>query len=96
MSEQAPAFAARRFPAQQAITTTLFDLICALAYEGASDAEVISILSDLVSSGRVRLIGQFREPHIAGRALHTIESKSMRTERGGGRQPLPIVKGELL
>ncbi len=52
-----------RHPAQ-ARRVTLLDLIAALADSGASEAEVVWAITDLVNSGRVRLVGQFRQAHI--------------------------------
>ncbi len=52
-----------RHPAQ-ARRVTLLDLIAALADSGASEAEVVWAIVHLVNSGRVRLVGQFREAHI--------------------------------
>ena len=40
---------------------TLLDLVAAVADFADSDAEVIAVVLHLVESGRVRLIGQFRE-----------------------------------
>ncbi len=52
-----------RHPAQ-ARPVTLLDLVAALADSGASEVEVVWAITHLVNSGRVRLIGQFREAHI--------------------------------
>ncbi len=52
-----------RHPAQ-ARRVTLLDLVAALADSGASEAEVVWAITDLVNSGRVRLVGQFRQAHI--------------------------------
>ncbi len=52
-----------RHPAQ-ARQVTLLDLVAALADSGASEVEVVWAITDLVNSGRVRLVGQFREAHI--------------------------------
>ena len=52
-----------RHPAQ-ARRVTLLDLVAALADSGASEVEVVWAITDLVNSGRVRLVGQFREAHI--------------------------------
>ncbi len=43
---------------------TLLDLVAALADSGANEVEVVWAITDLVNSGRVRLVGQFREAHI--------------------------------
>ncbi len=43
---------------------TLLDLVAALADSGASETEVVWVIAHLVNSGRVRLVGQFREAHI--------------------------------
>ncbi len=48
----------------QARRVTLLDLVAALADSGASEAEVVWAIMDLVNSGRVRLVGQFRQAHI--------------------------------
>ncbi len=48
----------------QAGRVTLLDLVAALADSGASEAEVVWAITHLVNSGRVRLVGQFREAHI--------------------------------
>ncbi len=48
----------------QARRVTLLDLVAALADSGASEAEVVRAITHLVNSGRVRLVGQFREAHI--------------------------------
>ncbi len=52
-----------RHPAQ-ARRVTLLDLVAALADSGASEAEVVWAITDLVNSVRVRLVGQFRQAHI--------------------------------
>ncbi len=52
-----------RHPAQ-ARRVTLLDLVAALADSGASEDEVVWAITHLINSGRVRLIGQFREAHI--------------------------------
>ncbi len=52
-----------RHPAQ-ARQVTLLDLVAALADSGASEDEVVWAIVHLVNSGRVRLVGQFREAHI--------------------------------
>ncbi len=52
-----------RHPAQ-ARPVTLLDLVAALADSGASEGEVVWAITHLVNSGRVRLVGQFREAHI--------------------------------
>ncbi len=43
---------------------TLLDLVAALADSGVSEVEVVWAITHLVNSGRVRLVGQFREAHI--------------------------------
>ncbi len=48
----------------QARRVTLLDLVAALAESGASEVEVVWAITHLVNSGRVRLVGQFREAHI--------------------------------
>ncbi len=52
-----------RHPAQ-ARRVTLLDLVAALADSGASEKEVVWAIVHMVNSGRVRLVGQFRETHI--------------------------------
>ncbi len=52
-----------RHPAQTR-RVTLLDLVAALADSGTSEVEVVWAITDLVNSGRVRLVGQFREAHI--------------------------------
>ncbi len=52
-----------RHPAQ-ARRATLLELVAALADSGASEVEVVWAITHLVNSGRVRLVGQFREAHI--------------------------------
>ncbi len=49
---------------REARRSTLLDLVAALADSGASEAEVVWAITDLVNSGRVRLVGQFRQAHI--------------------------------
>ena len=39
---------------------TLLDLVAAVAESATSDAEVIETVSELINSGKVRLIGNFR------------------------------------
>ena len=48
----------------EARRVTLLDLVAALGDFGASDKEVVWAVVHLVDSGRVRLIGQFREAHL--------------------------------
>ncbi len=48
----------------QARRVTLLDLVAAVAESGASEVELVWAIVHLVNSGRVRLIGQFREAHI--------------------------------
>ncbi len=52
-----------RHPAQ-ARRVTLLDLVAALADSGVSEVEVVWAITHLENSGRVRLVGQFREAHI--------------------------------
>ncbi len=52
-----------RHPAQ-ARRVTLLDLVAALADSGASEVELVCAITHLVNSGRVRLVGQFREAPI--------------------------------
>ncbi len=49
---------------REARGSTLLDLVAALAESGASEVEVVRAITHLVNSGRVRLVGQFRETHI--------------------------------
>ena len=49
---------------KQAQTRTLLDLVVTLAHFGMSDDEIVSSVTRLVNSGRVRLVGQFRGAHI--------------------------------
>ncbi len=48
----------------QARRVTLLELVAALADSGAREVEVVWAITHLVHSGRVRLVGQFREAHI--------------------------------
>lgn len=41
-------------------TTTLLDLVAAVASEARSDDEVVETVRHLINSGRVRLVGNFR------------------------------------
>ncbi len=52
-----------RHPAQ-ARRVTLLDLVAAVAESGANEVELVWAITHLVNSGRVRLVGQFREAHI--------------------------------
>ncbi len=49
---------------REARGSTRLDLVAALAESGASEVEVVWAITHLVNSGRVRLVGQFREAHI--------------------------------
>ncbi len=49
---------------REARSSTLLDLVTALAASGASEEEVVWAITHLVNSGRVRLVGQFLEAHI--------------------------------
>ena len=40
--------------------TTLLDLVSSLAAFAETDAEVVAAVTDLINSGKVRLIGNFR------------------------------------
>ena len=51
--------------AQDARTITLLDLVAAIAETGASEDEVIATVAHLMASGRVTLIGNFREAELA-------------------------------
>ncbi len=51
--------------AQDAQTITLLDLVAAIAETGASEDEVIATVAHLMASGRVTLIGNFREAELA-------------------------------
>jgi hypothetical protein len=41
-------------------TTTLLDLVAAVAEVASTEAEVIATVRHLINSGRVRLVGHFR------------------------------------
>ena len=43
------------------IETTLLELVDSLSREGRSDAEVVDVVCWLLETGRVRLIGTFRD-----------------------------------
>jgi hypothetical protein len=43
---------------------TLLDLVRAVAESSRSEAEVVAVVEHLIATGRVSLIGQFREPHL--------------------------------
>ncbi len=45
-------------------TTTLLDLVSELVDAGGSDREVVTSVLDLIDRGRVRLVGQIREPDL--------------------------------
>ena len=45
--------------AQPAATTTLLDLVAAVASVSHSDAEVVATVQHLINSGQIRLIGHF-------------------------------------
>ncbi len=49
---------------REARTRTLLDLVAAVADSGATEMEVVWAIVHMVNSGRVRLVGQFRETHI--------------------------------
>jgi hypothetical protein len=51
-------------PAESAVVTTLFDIVRAMVEAGATDTEVVTTLSRLMHSGRVKLIGEFQEHHL--------------------------------
>lgn len=53
-----------RPPTQQPERLTLLDLVAAVAEFATSDAEVVAVVRHLISSGRVRLVGQFRARHL--------------------------------
>ncbi len=50
----------------QAITSpiTLLDLVDELAQIASNDAEVVAAVADLLESGRVTLVGNFRGRHV--------------------------------
>ena len=56
-------------PAERAVVTTLFDFVRAMVETGATDTEVIATLSKLMHSGRVKLVGEFQEPHLQASQL---------------------------
>lgn len=64
MREQTVALATTQRATEGTVVTTLFYVVNALVEIGATDAEVIAALYGLLSSGRVRLIGEFQEHHI--------------------------------
>ncbi len=49
---------------REARTSTLLDLVAAVADSGATEMEVVRAIVHMVNSGRARLVGQFRETHI--------------------------------
>ncbi len=49
---------------REARTSTLLDLVAAVADSGATEGEVVWAIVHMVNSGRVRLVGEFREAHI--------------------------------
>ncbi len=49
---------------REARTSTLLDLVAAVADSGATEMEIVWAIVHMVNSGRVRLVGQFREAHI--------------------------------
>ena len=49
---------------ERSYVTTLLDLVAALVDSGMNDLEVVQSATRLLTSRRVRLIGQFREPHL--------------------------------
>ncbi len=49
---------------REARRSTLLDLVAAVADSGATEMEVVWAIVHMVNSGRVRLVGQFREAHI--------------------------------
>ena len=62
MSEQA--FPHEGHPIKRTVVTTLLELVHALVDTGATDIEVVTTLGELLNSGRVKLIGEFRASHI--------------------------------
>jgi hypothetical protein len=51
-------------PDPQVIETTLLDLVAAVSDSAESEAEVIATISDLLRSGKIRLIGNFRRADV--------------------------------
>ncbi len=45
---------------KQGRAITLLDLVAAIVESGATEAEVVATVTDLVNSGRVKLIGNFQ------------------------------------
>ena len=62
MSEQA--FPNEGHPITRTLVTTLLELVHALCEAGATDIEVVTTLRELMNSGRVKFIGEFRASHI--------------------------------
>ena len=48
----------------EVIETTLLDLVAAVADSSANDAEVIATVSELIRSGKVHLVGNFRRADV--------------------------------
>ena len=62
MSEQA--FPHEGHLITRTVVTTLLELVHTLVDTGATDIEVVTTLGELMNSGRVKLTGEFRAPHI--------------------------------
>ena len=46
------------------IETTLLDLVAAVSDSAESEAEVVATIADLLRSGKIRLIGNFRRADV--------------------------------
>ncbi len=51
-------------PEPQVIETTLLDLVAAVSDSAESEAEVVATIADLLRSGKIRLIGNFRRADV--------------------------------
>lgn len=51
-------------PDPQVIETTLLDLVAAVSESAESEAEVIATIADLLRSGKIRLVGNFRRADV--------------------------------
>ena len=49
---------------KRSYSPTLLDLVASLVDSGMNDFEVVQSVTRLLNSQRVRLIGQFRNPHL--------------------------------
>ncbi len=62
MSEQASPHEGH--PITRTVVTTVLELVHALVDTGATDIEVVTTLRELMNSGRVKLIAEFRASQI--------------------------------